>query len=432
MTHLPPSPIELAPGVDSRPFPTGRAGAVLGTVLALVSAACSSRESEGVFAAAQAGTGKEEVRLGASSAERFRFQGMPSANQPAGAAQPWHWTTPPGWTELPTTSLRLANFRVAGDERAECYLTSLAGEGGGLAGNVNRWRSQMSQAPLSAEEISLLPRVPWLGRQAVLLEIDGTWSGMSGSESGQDYRLVGLLLVDPAESRFLKMTGPREIVARETPAFRALADSFHAGGPGHDHGPAASAGSGASTTAAPAPAEAARGTSVAGSDPRGTDPHAGLDPHATGATPPANAPLPTSSANLSWNVPEGWIAGAQKSMREVTFLGGENLSVECYVALLSGDGGGLRANLDRWRQQFGREPLSDAELADLQRVPMLGAEARVIEVTRAEEGPNDMVLGAVCLLPDRSVFVKMTGPRAQVTRQREAFLEFCRSLRPVR
>jgi hypothetical protein len=392
-------------------------------LLALASTACSSRESEAAFAAAKTSTSKEEVRLGTSSAERFRFQGMPGAKMPAASSadegsQGWHWTTPPGWSELPATAMRLANFRVAGDAHAECYLTSLAGDSGGLAGNVNRWRTQMSQPPLSAEQIAALPRVPWLGRSAVELEVDGTWGGMSGSESSADYRLVGLLLVDPSGSHFLKMIGPRELIARETPAFLALAASLHEEGAGHEH-------AAASTTAGAAPGDAKPASKASVPN----DPHAS-DPNAARAG--SAGPAPTASETLAWTVPKGWSAGAQKAMREVTFLAGENRSVECYIALLAGDGGGLRSNLDRWRQQFGREALSDAELEDLPRVPMLGTEARVIEVTRPEEGPNDMVIGAVCLLPDRSVFVKMTGPRAQVTREREAFLEFCRSLRPVR
>ncbi|NUP97149.1 MAG: hypothetical protein HUU28_13400, partial [Planctomycetaceae bacterium] len=43
----------------------------------------------------------------------------------------------------------------------------------------------------------------------------------------------------------------------------------------------------------------------------------------------------------------------------------------------------------------------------------------------------DALLGAVCILEGRSLFVKMTGPAAAVDGQKSAFTEFCRSLRPV-
>ena len=44
---------------------------------------------------------------------------------------------------------------------------------------------------------------------------------------------------------------------------------------------------------------------------------------------------------------------------------------------------------------------------------------------------SDALLGAVCILDGRSLFVKMTGPAAAVDGQKAAFTEFCRSLRPV-
>ena len=38
------------------------------------------------------------------------------------------------------------------------------------------------------------------------------------------------------------------------------------------------------------------------------------------------------------------------------------------------------------------------------------------------------LLGAVCLLPGRSVFVKMIGPTEVIEQERAAFLEFCKSM----
>lgn len=140
---------------------------------------------------------------------------------------------------------------------------------------------------------------------------------------------------------------------------------------------------------------------------------------------PAAAP----ASGLHWNPPASWKRGPDKAMREVTYLAGEQGEVECYVSLLSGEGGGLASNLARWRSQLGQPPLSDEEVAALPRFPMLGVQAVSIEIARAAseaEGP-EMVLGVVCLRPGQSVFVKMLGPKASVEAQREAFLQFCRS-----
>ena len=334
----------------------------------------------------------------ASGALRFGFERAtptptPSA-APAAKSGGLSWMLPAGWSELEPSALRLVNLRVAGDEHAECYLTTLGGAGGGLAANVNRWRSQMSQPALSEAEIAALPRREWLGREAVLLTIDGTFGGMSGENAAENWRLEGLLLVDAAKSWFLKMTGPRERLLSEHEHFLQLAASMQAGPEG------------ASAAQAPAARPAAPGA---------------------GSTP---ASEPQAPANYRWKVPAGWKLAPAKAMREVTLLAGAEGEVECYVSSLSGEGGGLKSNLDRWRAQLGQPPLAENELALLARLPMLGSEAVTIEIERAagaSEGP-EKVLGAVCILPRQSVFVKLGGPRAAVEAQREAFLGFCRSL----
>ncbi|HZM00350.1 MAG TPA: hypothetical protein VFD43_08870, partial [Planctomycetota bacterium] len=154
----------------------------------------------------------------------------------AGGAAELHWTVPPGWTERPPALFREANFLVAGDERAECYLTTLPGEAGGMDANVNRWRGQLSLPPLDAAEVAALPRVPWLGGEAAFVDFEGRWGGMAGDESEDGWRLVGLLQVGHAGSLFLKMVGPAEVIDGQLEAFHALADSFHVGHEGDHEG----------------------------------------------------------------------------------------------------------------------------------------------------------------------------------------------------
>ena len=84
--------------------------------------------------------------------------------------------------------MRVANFNPAGDERAECYLTMLSGDAGGLGPNVNRWRAQLGLAPLAPRELEALPHKPLLGRDAVFIDFAGTWQGMSGKESRDHWR----------------------------------------------------------------------------------------------------------------------------------------------------------------------------------------------------------------------------------------------------
>jgi hypothetical protein len=330
-----------------------------------------------------------EIRWGATDAQRFGisprdFAATPGAAGPAAAELAYD--VPSGWSKLPTSPLREVNLRVGGDARAECYLTTLAGEAGGLAANVNRWRQQVSAPPLSEAELEALPEVDWLGRPAVLVDFAGTWTGMSGDVAEKSWRLVGLLQIGSDRSRFLKMTGPDDVIARELEAFRGLVASFRTG-----------------SGAAPAGAKAA-------------------------------APIEASTpGEIAWDVPAGWTRAPDKAMRTATFLSGPQGEVECYVASLAGDGGGLLANVNRWRQQFGCEPLAEGDLAALAKVAMLGTEAALVEFPRQEGASvaesQELLLGALLIQRDQSWFVKMAGPRAAVEDQRRAFVEFCKSLR---
>jgi hypothetical protein len=136
---------------------------------------------------------------------------------------------------------------------------------------------------------------------------------------------------------------------------------------------------------------------------------------------------------LRWQTPAGWVEAGDNPMRVVTFQAAPR--TECYVSALPGDGGGLAGNLNRWRRQMGAEPMTPGELEALPTVDMLGEPVPLLDVSgtftsmRGASSPGFRMLGAVRLLPGRSVFVKMTGPDGEVAAQREAFVALCASLR---
>lgn len=331
--------------------------------------------------------------------------GSPSAAPTGPAADPTNsfaWTCPPGWTEAQPTSMRTANFHPAGDPRAECYLTFLVGDAGGLGANVNRWRAQLSLPPLTGEQIDALPKAAFLGRGAALLEASGTWKGMNGTEAAPGWGLVGILLVDPNGSAFLKMTGPAKLVAGEKDAFLALAKSFRAAG-------APDPQANAQPDASPLQPEASHAAATSTSESKPASPH-----------PQANA----TDAPLSWTLPEGWRPAPEKPMRAASFFTGPGEEVECYVSIFPGEAGGVLANVNRWRGQLDLPELTQIDVEHLESIPMLGRKAVVVE----GEGKGTKLVGAACPGSERSVFVKMTGPAELVREQRGAFLAFCMSL----
>lgn len=387
-----------------------------GAVLCVFAAACS-KEPEGGFQSPRDVQGPSaNVDFNADAKARFGSMGMPPAGgsgtgmgggaQGADAGAGFAWDLPAGWAALPTSAMRNANFRPAGDEKCECYLSILAGEAGGLASNVNRWRSQIGLAPLSEAEMADLPRAPLLGRQGVLVDFAGTWKGMGGSSNEANWRLIGILDVDASGSAFLKMTGPDAKIAAEREHFLALAKSLRPGAGGDD--PHAGMDMGAA--------------------PAGGDPHAGIEgaPKIGGDMSSMAMPGASEQGGLKWKAPAGWKQAGDRPARVVSFNPAEG--VECYVTVLGGDGGGLRANLDRWRGQMGAGALSDTEFGELPHVKILGTDGRLIAIDGAGDKQGMQMLGAVALVGGRSVFVKMTGPAAAVQKEREHFSAFAQSL----
>jgi hypothetical protein len=326
------------------------------------------------------------IRWGATTAQRFGFSMRTSAVADGGL----HWTTPSGWREVAPTSLRQANFVLGGDVEAQCYLTVLAGDGGGVAANVNRWREQMSLEHMTAVEVDALPRIDFFGQRALYVDLLGTWTG--GGAEAADHRMLGVALVDAGAAKFLKLLGPKRVVDDQVEAFEALAASFHEDGPGA-HG-------------------------------------AGATAHTHGAS----APTGNSAEGLAWQPPDGWRRGPDRSMRAVTFFVGDDDVAECYVSVLSGAAGGALANVNRWRNQMGREGIDQVQFEALPRIDMLGRRGVLTEVTGTYTGMGDeppregSLLGALCSLLDRSVFVKMIGPAELLDAEREAFIGFCESL----
>lgn len=145
---------------------------------------------------------------------------------------------------------------------------------------------------------------------------------------------------------------------------------------------------------------------------------------------------PTSEApRLVWPEPSTWTKGPESPMRLVTFNVGERQETECYVSVLAGNGGGLQANINRWRNQMGQPPSTSEEMNGLLQIEVLERPAPVLEIEgdftdmSGEMQQGFMMLVVICALPDQTVFVKMTGPTTEVKAERQHFLAFCESLK---
>jgi hypothetical protein len=139
------------------------------------------------------------------------------------------WELPAGWSaHKPRTMMRLMDFRIAEAPGTEAVLTQLSGQAGGVALNVNRWQKQMGQPELEPAAIEALARVPMLGRDAVWVEIPGTYSGMSG-ERIEGALFVGVVCLLEHDALFFRLVGPKAEVEPQREALKALLASMRGG-----------------------------------------------------------------------------------------------------------------------------------------------------------------------------------------------------------
>ncbi len=116
-----------------------------------------------------------------------------------------------------------ASFDVPGGAR--CSVTVLGGEGGGIEPNINRWRGQLGEDPLSSDEIEALPRIPIFGALCPSIRIEGTYTPMHG-ETVEDAGILAAIATLDDETVFVKLTGSRGVVDEQGSAFAAFCRSL--------------------------------------------------------------------------------------------------------------------------------------------------------------------------------------------------------------
>ena len=197
------------------------------------------------------------------------------------------------------------------------------------------------------------------------------------------------------------------------------------------------------TVQPPPPAQAA----ASGSD-AGGNPHLPLvDSRGQAAPGAAGAPAAgAAGSELTWTVPAGWVdeppaSSMRKAQYALPAAAGDAPGGECAVFYFgAGQGGDVKANVDRWAAQF-----ADAKGAPA--VPQVTETTlngrKVLKVTAegtynsstmtggpSAARPGSMLLGAIVEGPDANWFFKCTGPKKTMEAQRPAFDRLLESVRP--
>jgi hypothetical protein len=313
----------------------------------------------------------------------------------SGSAQPQlTWQTPEGWTEVPPGEMRVASFKIQGQngKQADVSIIPLPGLPGSNDANVNRWRGQVGLSPVSPDELKKSAEsIEAGGQPAQLYDIAGQNPG-----SGVATRILGVIQHRTDAVWFFKMTGDADLAEQQKPAFVAFLKSVK-------------------FTTVQAQTELPPS-------------HPPIGDTGMGA-PTASAPI-SSEGKPDWQVPAGWqeVSGGQFLVAKFTLTGAGGVTAAVNVSSSPGEGGGLAGNINRWRGQLGLPPIVeilttpiDVTNGKAQLVDMSGTDARTGQPTR--------LVGVIVPQSGQTWFYKLMGDAKVIESQKNVFIQFVQGVK---
>ena len=172
------------------------------------------------FAPGEAAAGQAPMAGGGLPAGHPDVSTAPAA-APAGApardGQPT-WQPAKDWKEVPGGQFLVAKFLLTGTDNAQAAVnvSMSAGDGGGLASNVNRWRGQLGLTPLSATDLAAaVTPIKLAAGEGSLIEMTG-----KDAKSGRTAKLIGVMVPQAGRAWFYKLMGDPAVVDAQQAAFK--------------------------------------------------------------------------------------------------------------------------------------------------------------------------------------------------------------------
>jgi hypothetical protein len=284
------------------------------------------------------------------------------------------WKTPDGWTEVAPGDMRVASFKIQGQngKQADVSVIPLPGRSGTDDANVNRWRGQVGLSSVSPEELKKSAEsIEAADQPAQLYDIAGQNPG-----NGEAARILGVIQHRDDAVWFFKMTGDAGLVEQQKPAFVAFLKSV-------------------SFTAA--------------------------------------API-SSKDKPNWQVPAGWqeVPAGQFLVAKFMITGDGGATAAVNVSSSSGEGGGLVGNVNRWRGQLGLAPLSETDVnKSVTSIDVSGGKTSLVDMsgTDARTGQPTRLVGVMVPESGQTWFYKLMGNAKVVESQKAAFTKFVQGVK---
>ena len=137
------------------------------------------------------------------------------------------------------------------------------------------------------------------------------------------------------------------------------------------------------------------------------------------------------SRGFKWRKPKSWIPSSGSSMRLASFDVPCNGGVGDFSLIqLTGDGGGIVPNINRWRVQLGLEPQLQQEIENsmVDKEGLLGM-YKIINIMNDQD--NSAFLAAIIPLEKHTLFAKLSINISGIADVESDFIEFCSSINIV-
>jgi hypothetical protein len=148
---------------------------------------------------------------------------------------------------------------------------------------------------------------------------------------------------------------------------------------------------------------------------------------------PGGMPGGTAKSPFAFDVPGEWVRQPQRGISVASFeiVDGKKRA-EVTLTPLGAGGGGVVANVKRWReQQLGLPPATEADMMkDVASIRAAGKDAPYVDLANPKSPlPNNRILAVIIPQGGTTWFVKMTGSDELVGRQKANFEAFVRSFK---
>jgi len=288
--------------------------------------------------------------------------------------------TPPNWEPQPLSQMRQASFLVKGDKGAvaDVSFVSLGTSAGNVLDNVNRWLSQIGQPSIDEQKLNqIAQKLSTPIGEVTVVDLVGL---PNGADPKKDGRILAAMTTNGSSTLFFKMRGNAALTESQKNEFIKWVGAV---------------------CNAQAPTRPSQSEAV--------------------------LPPTASKSEIKWEIPNGWKEVPASSMRYASFnAGGNEDKIDISVVMFPGEGGSDIENVNRWRQQIGLPPMSEAAVTS-QITTLKAGDATFAMVDIA--GANARTLAAWVRRDARVWFLKATGPNAAVEKEKSNFVKFVESVR---